>query len=174
MSRRRSSLATAVGALCLVLGACARPYYTAEKHAALEAPVTLGEGNTGKPPLPKPSNEPTHAAAVKPAAASGFDPSAQPDPPPTETTAYYDVTLRYCEGNVHFLGAKKVEFDRATTLPAKMGRFAVELWIGRELLERARFDFPLLGADTDEQGMKAPSQFGPNADVEWTVAVSGA
>jgi hypothetical protein len=28
-----------------------------------------------------------------------------------------------------------------------MGRFAIELWIGRELIERVRFDFPLLAAE---------------------------
>ena len=28
-----------------------------------------------------------------------------------------------------------------------MGRFAVELYVGRQLLDRVRFDFPLLGAD---------------------------
>jgi hypothetical protein len=28
-----------------------------------------------------------------------------------------------------------------------MGRFAVELYIGKELIDRVRFDFPLLGAD---------------------------
>src|SRR5262249_55159054 len=28
-----------------------------------------------------------------------------------------------------------------------MGRFALELYVGAELLDRVRFDFPLLGAD---------------------------
>lgn len=169
----------AVGGLCLLATACgllatacARPYYTATQRAAVEAPVTLGEGNTGKPPLPEPGSEPLEPARASVTSPTGFDPSAQPDPPPTETLAYFAVELRYCEGNVHFVGAKKVQFERATTLPSKMGRFAIELWIGRELLERARFDFPLLGAETNEQGLKAPAQFGPNADVSWTVAVS--
>jgi hypothetical protein len=28
-----------------------------------------------------------------------------------------------------------------------MGRFALELWIGRELIDRVRFDFPLIAAE---------------------------
>ncbi len=28
-----------------------------------------------------------------------------------------------------------------------MGRYAIELWIGQELIERVRFDFPLTAAD---------------------------
>lgn len=153
-----------------LLSGCARPQYVAEEHAALQAPVTLGEGNTGKPPLPADSPAPSEPVTAKPA--RDFDPSAQPDPPPTETSAYYNLTLRFCDSAVHLMDSKKVELERPTTLPSKMGRFAVELWIGRELLERARFDFPLLGAETQDESLAAAPQFGPKADVAWTVAVA--
>jgi hypothetical protein len=151
------------------LSACARPQYVSEQHAALQTPVTLGEGNTGKPPLPPAEVDPGVAAPVKTA---DFDPNAQPDPTPTDTLAYYQLQLRHCDGEVHVVGAKKVTLERPTTLPSKMGRFAVELRIGRELLERARFDFPLLGAETNDPSMSAQAQFAPKADVSWTVAVA--
>lgn len=160
----------------LVSMACARPQYVSDQRAALQAPVTLGEGNTGKPAL---ASEPERNAASTGSNAakskqsmSGFDYSAQPDPPPTETQVYYELELRHCEGNVHVVRSNRVELDRPTTLPNKMGRFAVELWIGHELLERARFDFPLLGAETNESGMYAPAKFGPKADVSWKVLVA--
>jgi hypothetical protein len=28
-----------------------------------------------------------------------------------------------------------------------MGRYAIELWVGRELIDRVRFDFPMLAAE---------------------------
>jgi hypothetical protein len=31
--------------------------------------------------------------------------------------------------------------------PRRMGRFALELWIGRELIDRVRFDFPMIAAE---------------------------
>jgi hypothetical protein len=161
--------------------ACARPQYTSEQHAALQTPVTLGEGNTGKPPLPDANAAAQSVAPVQPRLARKtakakaepeFDPSAQPDPEPAETLAYYNLTLRHCDGEVHLISAEEIVLDSATTLPSKMGRFAVELWIGRELLERARFDFPLLGAESNERAIHSPALFGPRADVIWTVAVA--
>lgn len=173
--------------LGLVVVACARPQYVSDQRAALQAPVTLGEGNTGKPPLPtEPDAESASAdsngtnargatskgATSKKSSPTGFDFSAQPDPSPTETQAYYELELRHCEGNVYVVHTQRVELDRPTTLPTKMGRFAVELWIGHELLERSRFDFPLLGAETNESGLYSSAKFGPKADVTWTVLVS--
>ena len=40
-----------------------------------------------------------------------------------------------------------MELPKALSTPRAMGRFAVELYVGRQLLDRVRFDFPLLGAD---------------------------
>jgi hypothetical protein len=48
---------------------------------------------------------------------------------------------------VTFNGVRRVEAAKAVTTPRMMGRFAVELYIGKELIDRVRFDFPLLGAD---------------------------
>jgi hypothetical protein len=36
-----------------------------------------------------------------------------------------------------------------------MGRFAIELWVGEELVERVRFDFPLLASPKESDGTSA-------------------
>jgi hypothetical protein len=194
-----------LGATYLGGAACAPPQYVAREHASLQAPVTVGEGNTGKPSLEEleareqttsgavdapPANtalppEVALAIAGESAGAGSANPtSASPNPPPpfeyrntpdpelAPTDAYYELTLRYCERSVHLLGAKRVVLKRPTTLPRLMGRFAAELWIGHELLERARFEFPGLAADTLEVKEPPPIELGARADVVWKVKVA--
>src|SRR5690606_12564371 len=84
----------------------------------------------------------------------------------------YELTLRYCERGVHLLGAKRVELKRPSTLPSMMGRFAAELWIGHELLERARFEFPGVAADSLEKREPPPIELGTRADVVWKVKLA--
>src|SRR5690606_24929708 len=51
--------------------------------------------------------------------------------------------------------------------------FTVELGIGHELLERARFDFPLLGAEPPtETALGTAPQFASRADVSRVVRVA--
>lgn len=263
---------TLLAAMYWGCAACARPQYVADQHAALQSPVTLGEGNTGKPALDEipgaggkpagkppvhpptpargtspaachdhasgpssgavsagctdavgaprgtvqPGNLPSGApdpaqgstdtttsapdpvapdpvalalgtdsaqnpdgasAATPPDAPSTFDPRKTPDPEPASTAAYYELTLRYCNASVHLLGARRVTLKRPSTLPRLMGRFAAELWIGHELLERDRFDFPLTAADTvpapgTERKEPQVLQLAPGTDVVWKVKVA--
>jgi hypothetical protein len=69
----------------------------------------------------------------------------------------------------------KKEFDRPIPAERKIGRFAVELWVGNELVERVRFDFPLLAADPAPDGRKHPLRqtpaFGPGAETSREVLV---
>ena len=50
-------------------------------------------------------------------------------------------------------GAPSVEsvqhqvLQKPVPTPRRMGRFALELWIGHELIDRVRFDFPLIAAE---------------------------
>jgi hypothetical protein len=56
-----------------------------------------------------------------------------------------------------------------------MGRFAFELWIGRELIDRVRFDFPMTSADPAPSERKRPLDepptFSAGADVDRTILV---
>jgi len=78
-------------------------------------------------------------------------------------------------------GALRVDPPQLECLPRpaasarRMGRFAFELWLGGELIERIRFDFPLLAAEVPRTGEHAPMRqepsFAPGARVSVTVRV---
>jgi hypothetical protein len=70
-----------------------------------------------------------------------------PDPPPLVTKHQWVIDLGYRAGAIVFGGARRIELAKPTGTPRAMGRFALELYIGKELIDRVRFDFPLLGAD---------------------------
>jgi hypothetical protein len=71
----------------------------------------------------------------------------QPDPVPLITRHQWVVDLGYRAGSIVFGGARRVELTKPTGTSRAMGRFALELYVGKELIDRVRFDFPLLGAD---------------------------
>jgi hypothetical protein len=57
-----------------------------------------------------------------------------------------------------------------------MGRFAIELWIGHELIDRVRFDFPMLALDepgpsTASRPLAEPPSFGKGAEVRHKVLI---
>ncbi len=70
-----------------------------------------------------------------------------PDPAPLVTRHQWVVDLRYRSGSLVYGGSRRVDLAQPTPTPRRMGRFALELYVGPQLLERVRFDFPLLGAD---------------------------
>jgi hypothetical protein len=70
-----------------------------------------------------------------------------PDPPSraSQKQWIFDVTMK---GNqVRAERAKPATFDKAAETPRVLGRFALELWVGRELLDRVRFNVPLMGGE---------------------------
>jgi hypothetical protein len=69
-----------------------------------------------------------------------------PDPPPLVTRQQWVVDLLYSEGQVTMREARRLTLERPTATPRMMGRFALELYVGPRLLDRVRFDFPMLGA----------------------------
>lgn len=71
----------------------------------------------------------------------------QPDPTPLVTKDKWLFDLRYQRGDVFLLGTHAVERATLTPTPRAFGRFALELFEGPALVERVRFDFPLLGAE---------------------------
>lgn len=70
-----------------------------------------------------------------------------PDPPALRSSRQYELELRYVRGTVELAGARERNFPQPVVTARRLGRFAVELWIGLELVERVRFDFPLLAAE---------------------------
>jgi len=191
-NRSWCAFATA-SALALVVGSsCAGPPQT--QGLSVVAPTTLGEGHNehaGRARSVTPAPSAAGAGSVSAPSASGVaanrggaaapatseehDFGAQPDPAPLVTAHQWDLTLHYSRGKVSLVGEKPVELRAAIPTPRQMGRFAVELWVGKELVDRVRFEFPLLGADfapsPGTRQTRGTPRFSMGADTVTTVRV---
>ena len=96
-------------------------------------------------------NEAAADVARADAGASGADAAARsklkipPDPPPLRERMQWVFDLRWERDEVYLLQVHKLDMGEPHTTPRMMGRFALELYEGPTLIERVRFDFPLLG-----------------------------
>jgi hypothetical protein len=91
------------------------------------------------------------------------DPRAKipPDPPALSERMQWVFDLRWERGDVYLVQIHKIDMGSAHTTPRMMGRFALELYEGPTLIERVRFDFPLLGAPPGDAGWNPPARFEP-------------
>ncbi len=80
--------------------------------------------------------------------------SKQPDPTPLEMAEQVEYDLELAEGKIRAVSIKPVRLSKPLSTPRRLGRYAVELSIGNELIERVRFDFPGTAADEPEPGRK--------------------
>jgi hypothetical protein len=97
---------------------------------------------TDRPPAAPPADAGAGDGGTAGPAPGGY----LPDPPPLTTRNQWVLDLAYRAGEASLRDARRVTLLRPTPTARMMGRFAVELYIGRELLDRVRFNFPLLGA----------------------------
>ncbi len=72
---------------------------------------------------------------------------AAPDPLPLSMAEQWQYQLLFQNGTPSVEHVEKQILPKPISTPRRMGRFALELWIGHELIERVRFDFPLLAAE---------------------------
>lgn len=84
------------------------------------------------------------AAAGKPKESSEIS-KIPPDPKPLVESSRWLFDFRYDKGDVILLSTQKEVLGSPTASSRTMGRFALELFEGPTLIERVRFDFPMLG-----------------------------
>ncbi len=92
-----------------------------------------------------------------------------PDPTPVRTAHQWALTFRYAAGSVQLQSVRPVTLLRPVSTPRRMGRFAFELLSGPTLVDRVRFDFPLLAADEvagRPRPFNAPPRFETKAVAE--------
>jgi hypothetical protein len=191
--RFRAALLVGLG---IVSAACAGP--ARQSGSGIVVPLSVGEGHNagarrrGAPSNSGTSNGPGQAAQAANSAVPGVPSNAsgapaapgpapstdfgtQPDPVPLMTAHQWELSLHYAKGAVKFEGARPVELKAPAATPRQIGRFAVELWVGKELVDRVRFDFPLLAADGPPGGDRRPvrgaPRFSPGADTRSNVRV---
>ncbi len=122
-------------------------------HVTLPVPVAEGHGEPVPAELPETAAGASAAASARavPPAPKQFS-SDPPDPLPLRQTEQYEYTFHYDHGAIELAGVRPVLYPKPIVTARRMGRFAVELWIGHELVDRVRFDFPLLAADEPKAG----------------------
>ena len=118
-------------------------------------------------------NDPRDAGAARDASAGVRDAGASeaggsiisrtpPDPPPMSERMQWVFDLRWDRGDVFLLEVHKIDMGAPHTTPRVMGRFALELFEGPTLIERVRFDFPMLGVpEPPDAGMRTQPRFEP-------------
>ncbi len=182
------NLSRATFALCL-LSACANGHYATVEpgHPAFVVEHHIAEGKGEGSDLPaRPSAGAPSASAASPLAGAAAAPTAgapkppalsgsAPDPEPLLMAEQWQYQLLYQNGGPSVESFQKQTLPRPIPTPRRMGRFALELWIGHELIDRVRFDFPLIAAE-EQPGIKrrplhdAPS-LAPNAIARIRVSV---
>ncbi len=98
---------------------------------------------------------PGHDAAAY-ARDSGTISRIPPDPPPLKSRKQWVFDLRWSKGDPYLLAVNPLDLGEPQETPRVMGRFAIELFEGKTLLERVRFDFPMLGPPEPDAGYGAP------------------
>lgn len=172
-----------LAALCLswLVAACSGPAKTTPENPGVAFPTALGEGS-GDPQAASSASAPPLAARPQQPAEPPPDPAAEhrrkygslPDPTPLSLTSQWELELEYDQGKLALAAATKRELDAPRTTPRQMGRFAVELWIGQELIDRVRFDIPLVTAAAPKPGaqpLRAPVTFDTGVRARQTVLV---
>lgn len=162
-------------------GGCAAPPQRTSDAPGVAFPTTLGEGSyqpenelrrprvaatapssaaeppsaNGAAPSTSASAEPSPAAAGS-AGVTGAAPSksSPPDPEPLRQKEQWEYEIASEGGTLSVTSVKPVNLPRPLVTARRMGRYAIELWIGQELVERVRFDLPLLGAEEPEASPK--------------------
>lgn len=98
-----------------------------------------------------------------------------PDPQPLSERAQWSYPVVYDRGTIRVGDPEPMCLSRPQPTPRRMGRFAFELWLGRELVDRVRFDFPLLAAEEPPAGPRRPlretPRFAPGAHVSMTLRI---
>jgi hypothetical protein len=134
----------------LLAAACSGARYSTreELNPGVTVPTPIAEGKRGEPTLPR--RTPVDAGAQVRAV------STLPDPQPLRINRQWQYDILYERGRLRVVRVEGLRFPRPVVTAREMGRYAIELWIGAELVERVRFDFPLLGAEdpsaTNERG----------------------
>ena len=87
----------------------------------------------------------------------------------------WQFSMLYQGGSASVEHVEKRRLGKAVSTARHMGRFALELWIGHELIDRVRFDFPLIAAEeapgVTRRPLHDPPSLGPHAIARLTVLV---
>lgn len=141
-----------------LLAACASGHYATVEpgHAAFVIPHHIAEGTGEGHDLPAGARPPAPQPPALPLSGSA------PDPEPLLSAEQWQYALLYQGGSVSVDAVEKRSFPKPIATPRRMGRYALELWIGHELIDRVRFDFPLIAAEEAPGNTRRPLHDAPS------------
>ncbi len=136
----------------------------------VSVPVAIAEGR------PQPSQMITPSPSASASAAAAKPEPSLPDPEPLRLERQWEYELTYDRGNITVTNVRPLLYSKPVVTPRRVGRYAIELWIGRELIDRIRFDFPALAAEEppvagDRRPLHEPVSLAPGATVRRIVLV---
>lgn len=127
----------------------------ARTDAGAGARADAGDGGARADPGPR-----TDAGDAAPDARSQA--RIPPDPPALSEREQWVFVLRWAHDDAYLVAVHKTDMGAPHPTPRVMGRFALELYEGPTLIERARFNFPMLGAaEAPDAGWKTAPRFEP-------------
>ena len=134
------------------LASCTPSAQDLPARGVVSVPLPIAEGEN---PDAKPIRRaPPPAQASGPKENARLEHGSLPDPKPLNMSEQYEYVLAYDKGDVSVAAVALKRFKQPVVTARKMGRFAIELWIGKELIDRVRFDFPLVAAEgADLEGL---------------------
>lgn len=88
-----------------------------------------------------------------------------PDPPPVASTKQWVFEIRAKDSVPSIVKVTELTLDKPGPTARVMGRFALEFYIGTEILDRVRFDVPLTGDVPEQQPGKKRPQFRVNTKL---------
>ncbi len=96
-----------------------------------------------------------------------------PDPPPKQNTKQWVFQIDVKQGVPSLGKVTPVTLKKAEATPRVMGRYALELYVGTEILDRLRFNVPL-GGDGPREGNDQPGRKKPEfrANAKFFVRVA--
>lgn len=131
-----------------------------EGRPTLSLPARLAEGRGDGETEGDPEPDADAAASTTDGGAEAISPllryGSLPDPEPLRLAAQWEYELVYAGGDVRVARVERRALRAPRVTPRVVGRFAIELWIGQELVDRVRFDFPLLAAEEVQDGKRRP------------------
>lgn len=156
--------------LAIAEGACSAARYGGpDGNAGLTLPAPIAEGKPKgseivHPVEPGPATERDRRRASSQTKAPRRPMGGAPDPAPLVLKDQWRYRLGYQGGRTRVLSTHALTLAAPTATARRMGRFAIELFIGDELIDRVRFDFPLLG-DAPPEGPGLNWQLGVKSEV---------
>jgi hypothetical protein len=151
----RARLIAASTAICAAL-ACALSALADEPRRTIDASRVFDAGAPA--PLPPPNIPMTRTP---------------PDPPALTERSQWVFDLRWERGEVWLVAIHPLELPAPQATPRAMGRFALELFEGAAIVERVRFDFPLLGAPEADGGLSISSKLRTRIGVVFPATTRG-